>query len=252
MSFSYLFLLPCNMGEQKANLAYCTKLARGLAPLPMFGPKVWCLTSTAVSTQFMSKAKKALGAAGCSVTSMRDGLPAGVGPDDICIVVSPSSRQDYVIARDIASNGSVAGVVLVNGFAKVRSSIEVANQFHTWKKKNNFTSFNIVPTFCFLYQKLLLLLSYYYIHIQDQKSVSDAATMAYYQKPLTYNSQVVGYLVRKYPKDWTTIDVVSKEVLGIFTDSEILFGKTNTPDLRESGRLVQKSVDERAIRARTK
>lgn len=74
--------------------------------------------------------------------------------------------------------------------------------------------------------------------------------MGYFLKPLTYNSQVVGYLTRCYPGKWATIDMVSKEVLGTFDDSSILVRGTNTPDLRESGRLVQKSVDERAIRAR--
>ena len=74
--------------------------------------------------------------------------------------------------------------------------------------------------------------------------------MAYFLKPLTYNSQVAGYLIRCYPGKWTTIDAVSKQVLGAFDDDEILVGKTNTPDLRESGRMVQRSVDERAIQAR--
>ena len=74
--------------------------------------------------------------------------------------------------------------------------------------------------------------------------------MAYFLKPLTYNSQVVGYLIRSYPSLWTVLDAFSKEVLATFTDDEILVKKTNTPDLRSSGKLVQKSVDERAIRAR--
>ena len=74
--------------------------------------------------------------------------------------------------------------------------------------------------------------------------------MAYYFKPLTYNSQAVGCLVRSYPSKWTTIDSISNLVLGSFTDDTILVGNTNTPDLRESGRLVQRSVDERAIRSR--
>ena len=80
--------------------------------------------------------------------------------------------------------------------------------------------------------------------------MSSDATMAYFLKPLTYNSQVVGYLARSYPNDWTTIDLVSKEVLSTYKDSEILFGQTNTPDLRDPGRRVQKAVDERAIQAR--
>lgn len=74
--------------------------------------------------------------------------------------------------------------------------------------------------------------------------------MAYFLKPLTYNSQVAGYLIRCYPGKWATVDAVSKQVLGSFDDDEILVGKTNTPDLRESGRMVQKSVDKRAIQAR--
>mmetsp|Transcript_5379 Transcript_5379/g.11782 ORF Transcript_5379/g.11782 Transcript_5379/m.11782 type:complete len:80 (+) Transcript_5379:848-1087(+) len=74
--------------------------------------------------------------------------------------------------------------------------------------------------------------------------------MAYFLKPLTYNSQVAGFLIRSYPSLWTVLDAQTKQVLGSFTDEEILVTNTNTPDLRESGRLVQKSVDERAIRAR--
>jgi hypothetical protein len=76
--------------------------------------------------------------------------------------------------------------------------------------------------------------------------------MAYFLKPLTYNSQTVGYLTRCYPGKWAAIDVASRTILGTFDDADILVGNTNTPDLRESGRLVQKSVDERAIRARKK
>lgn len=85
---------------------------------------------------------------------------------------------------------------------------------------------------------------------KDQKSIPPSATMAYYLKPLTYNSQVAGYLIRAYSSLWTVLDSQSKAVLGSFTDAQILVDRTNTPDLRESGRLVQKSVDERAIRAR--
>ena len=87
-------------------------------------------------------------------------------------------------------------------------------------------------------------------YIQDEKSVSDDATMGYYLKPLTYNSQVVGYLVRDYPNEWTTVDGISKRVLATFSDADLLVTNTNTPDLRQPLRLVQKSVDERALRAR--
>ena len=74
--------------------------------------------------------------------------------------------------------------------------------------------------------------------------------MGYFLKPLTYNSQVAGFLIRSYPSDWTVLDAVSKEVLGTFSDDEIRVRNTNTPDLRASGKLVQSSVDQRAIRAR--
>lgn len=85
---------------------------------------------------------------------------------------------------------------------------------------------------------------------KDLKSIPASATFAYFNKPLTYNSQVAGYLIRSYPSLWTVLDAQSKGVLGSFSDEQILVDRTNTPDLRESGRLVQKSVDERAIRAR--
>mmetsp|Transcript_11979 Transcript_11979/g.28270 ORF Transcript_11979/g.28270 Transcript_11979/m.28270 type:complete len:303 (+) Transcript_11979:46-954(+) len=87
-------------------------------------------------------------------------------------------------------------------------------------------------------------------YAKDAKSVKQEATMGYFYKPLTYNSQIAGYLVREYPSKWTAIDAVTNSVLGTFTDEEILVRKTNTPDLRTSVKLVQKSFDERAIEAR--
>ena len=75
--------------------------------------------------------------------------------------------------------------------------------------------------------------------------------MAYYLKPLTYNSRVAGYLIRTYPTPWTVIDSMSKDVLATFSDAEILVKGTNTPDLRESVRIVQKnSAVNEAIRYR--
>ena len=85
---------------------------------------------------------------------------------------------------------------------------------------------------------------------KEPKSISPQATMAYFLKPLTYNSQVAGYLTRFYPGQWNTVDGVTGSVLSSVSDEEILVRGTNTPDLRPSGRLVQKAVDDRAIRAR--
>ncbi|KAL7512328.1 hypothetical protein ACHAXN_009266 [Cyclotella atomus] len=86
---------------------------------------------------------------------------------------------------------------------------------------------------------------------KDPKSIPPFATMAYYLKTLTYNSQVSGYLIRQYPNPWTVVDTTNK-VLGKFTDKEILVDKTNTPDLRNSVRLAQKNADEKAIRDRAR
>jgi hypothetical protein len=74
--------------------------------------------------------------------------------------------------------------------------------------------------------------------------------MAYYLKPLTYNSRVAGYLIRSYPSSWTVLDSFSKEVLATFTDNDILVKGTNTPDLRDSVRLIQKKSVDDAIRYR--
>ena len=74
--------------------------------------------------------------------------------------------------------------------------------------------------------------------------------MAYFLKPLTYNSQIAGYLIRSWPGPWTVVDAATGKTLATFSDAEILVPQTNTPDLRAAVRLVQKAVDERAIRER--
>ena len=163
------------------------------------GPKIWLLASSAASSSFLNTAKKSAGSA--QLFSLRDGLPQ-VTIGDVCILLSPSSRNDYETSQKIASDGIAKAVVIVNGFAK------------------------------------------------DERSIPAKATMAYYLKPLTYNSRVVGYLTRAYPGKWVTIDALTKQILSSKDDVDILVPKTNTPDLRASGKLVQKSVDERAIKAR--
>jgi hypothetical protein len=51
------------------------------------------------------------------VLSLRDGVPDGISEGDVCIIMSPTARQDYVAAQSIASSNPV---VVVNGLAKVR------------------------------------------------------------------------------------------------------------------------------------
>jgi hypothetical protein len=86
---------------------------------------------------------------------------------------------------------------------------------------------------------------------KDQKSIPADATTAYYLKPLTYNSQVAGYLIRAFPSTWTVLDTSGK-VLSTYADQNILVPGTNTPDLRGPVKAVQQSVDQQAIRARNK
>uniref|UniRef100_A0A7S3V4D8 DUF1995 domain-containing protein n=1 Tax=Chaetoceros debilis TaxID=122233 RepID=A0A7S3V4D8_9STRA len=191
--------LRSTLQAEEANIAFISKLVKGLAPAPFMGPKVSVAVSSSASNSFLTNMKKKV--SGASVFSLKDGIPE-LSVEDVCVVVTPSSRNDYQAAKVLVESGSVKAVVVVNAFAK------------------------------------------------DQKSIPAMATMAYFLKPLTYNSQVAGFLIRSYPGNWTVLDAFSKEVLGSFTDNEILVKKTNTPDLRSSGRLVQKSVDERAIRAR--
>lgn len=74
--------------------------------------------------------------------------------------------------------------------------------------------------------------------------------MAYYLKPLTYNSQIAGYLVRSYPGAWTTFDAFGKVLSTCSNDEEILVSNTNTPDLRRSVKEVQKAADDKAILSR--
>ncbi|GFH46898.1 hypothetical protein CTEN210_03372 [Chaetoceros tenuissimus] len=184
---------------EDANLAFVQKLIKGIRG-PFGSEKVALVVSSAASNSFLSKAQKI---GGVTLYSLKDGVP-NCSSQDVCIFVTPSTRNDYKIANSLAESNQAKAVVIVNGFAK------------------------------------------------DQKSISGSATMAYFLKPLTYNSQIAGYLIRSYPSDWTVLDGFSKEVLGTYSDDEILVKKTNTPDLRNAGRLVQKSVDERAIRARQK
>lgn len=185
---------------EKSNLAFVGKLVKALAPPPFVpGTRPWLLVSASSSNAFSDAASRAAAGA-ATLRSLREGVPSSVGPNDVCVLVTPSGRTDYEAARVLATRARA--VVLVNGFAK------------------------------------------------DAKSVPGRATMAYYLKPLTYNSRVAGFLVRSWPGPWTTIDAASSEVLSTRSDEDVLVRGTNTPDLRESGREVQRSVDQRAARER--
>ena len=226
------------MHFHQANLSFTTKALKSLAPLPFMGPKTWLLVSSSASNSFLRNAAAKAKSCGASIHSLKEGPPS-VGSGDICVLVTPSTKSDYLIAQNVAAGGDAAALVIVNGFAKVCSysgfKCDMVLKMHTTR------DYMIADLFGFIS-----------IIPKDAKSISEKATMAYFLKPLTYNSQVAGYLIRQYPGKWTTIDATSKEVLGTLNDCEILVRGTNTPDLRPSGRSVQKSVDDRAIRARSK
>lgn len=188
------------------------------------------MVSASSSNAFLRDAAAKAKICGASVHSLKDGLPE-VGTGDVCLLVIPSVKSDYDAAQKIAAAGEVSAVIVQNGFAKVI----LRSAFH----------FCLIFPYCLIY-------IFFFFYRQNPKSIPATATMAYFLKPLTYNSQVAGFLLRQYPGKWTTLDAVSKEILGAVDDAEILVRNTNTPDLRASGRLVQKSVDDRAIQARNR
>jgi len=206
--------LRSTIEAENANIQFVGRLVKGIRlPLGLV-PNVNVLVSSSASNSFLVSVKKKVKGNGVNVYSMKDGIPSELStsssstsssssvPDNICLFITPSSSNDYKMAKSIVEFKQTKAVVIINAFAK------------------------------------------------DPKSIPSTATMAYFLKPLTYNSQIAGYLIRSYPSSWTVLDAQTKQVLGTFSDQEILVKNTNTPDLRGAGRLVQKSVDERAIRAR--
>lgn len=102
----------------QANLKFCAKLIRGLAPMPMVGPKVRLLTSSGASSNFQSKATSTVKGTAL-ISSLKDGIPE-IEKGDVCVLVSPSVSKDYQAAKQIASDGVAGALVIVNGLAKVR------------------------------------------------------------------------------------------------------------------------------------
>ncbi|KAL7555322.1 hypothetical protein ACHAWF_019008 [Thalassiosira exigua] len=217
--------LRSSLEAEDANVAFVSKLVGGISN-PFFGPSVSLLMSSSASKSLVDKVQKKV--KGAKLYSLKEGIPEAQGKDkSVCVVFTPSSQSDYRAARTLAESGYTT--VLVNG------TFKVTILFHLFAGDPKSDYVGLPQLLC---------------KNQDQRSVPPSATMAYYLKPLTYNSQVAGFLIRSYPSSWTVLDAQTNAVLGSFSDEEILVDRTNTPDLRESGRLVQKSSDERAIRAR--
>ena len=207
--------LRSSLEVEDANVAFVTKLVNSLQnPLAAFfggGTKVYLVLSTSASNSLMNKVRTKMKKNGGGGATTVIALRDGM-PED---VVASSERGDKSTVFVFLTPSSQRDYQTARTLADGKCPTVIVNG-----------------------------------SFKDQKSIPADATMAYFLKPLTYNSQVAGYLIRSYPSLWTVLDSESKEVLGAFTDAQILVDRTNTPDLRESGRLVQKSVDERAIRAR--
>jgi hypothetical protein len=106
-----------------ANIEFCSKLIRSITPLEPWGPKIWLVTSSTNTKNFLQNAKTKLRGTNALTHSLKDGLPA-VKSRDVCVFITPSISQDYSSAKQLAMNGNA--VVIVNGFAKVR--IRSANE----------------------------------------------------------------------------------------------------------------------------
>lgn len=168
-----------------------------------------------------------------------------VGPK-VYIVTSSAASSAFAASVAKKAGGSISVVSLKGGLPESFAETDVVI-FLTPSTSADYRTAESIAT-SDIVGGVIILNGY----AKDTKSVKAGATMAYFYKPLTYNSQVAGYLVREYPSSWTAIDAVTTSVLGTFTDEEILVRKTNTPDLRQSVKLVQKCFDQRAIETRRK
>ena len=102
---------------EQANLAFLSKLVKGIKPLPFMGPNICLVTSSAASKSFQTAANTLAGGLGITACSLRDGIPAQSTSKDIILFLNPSSSADYTAAAN-ASKTAIS--VIINGFAKVR------------------------------------------------------------------------------------------------------------------------------------
>jgi hypothetical protein len=86
--------------------------------------------------------------------------------------------------------------------------------------------------------------------LKTTKSVPSTATSLYYQKPLTHNSQISGYLLRSYPSPYQVLDPQGRVLKTYGSEDEVLVRGTNTPDLRDAVKICSAEADRRAIEAR--
>ena len=109
---------------ENANLAFTTKLVKGIKPLPFIGPPVRLVTSSAASKSFSVSASKVASSLGVKYFSLREGTPSDVTSDEVVIFLNPSSSSDYSAAQKLSNT---ATSIILNGFAKVCVTDELKN-----------------------------------------------------------------------------------------------------------------------------
>jgi len=227
--------LRSTIEAETANLAFVSKLMQALTPPPIpllfpSSPKISILVSSSASKSFLAKTKSTLlqnkdKGGRINIYSLRE--------EEVLLqrlATTTTNTNTNNNNNNNNNNNSKQKEICIMITPSSRKDFQISQQLAS---SGDVTAVVVLNAFA-----------------KDPKSIPSTATMAYYLKPLTYNSQIAGYLLRSYPSPWTVLDAFSREVLGTFNDKDILVRGTNTPDLRSSGRLVQKSVDDRAIRAR--
>lgn len=97
------------------------------------GPKVWFFTSATASSNFMAKATKTIRGAQ-TVQPLQNSIPEALAEDDICIIMAPAVRQDYLVARSLAATNPI---VVVNGLAKVGANF-FGNDIMRWIENGSY------------------------------------------------------------------------------------------------------------------
>lgn len=101
---------------EQSNLAFTSKLIKGLKPFPFIGPPVCLVTSSGASKSFSASVSKIAGSLGVSYVPLRDGIPSKIASNEVFIFLNPSSSLDYIAAQNVAKK---ATSIILNGFAKV-------------------------------------------------------------------------------------------------------------------------------------
>jgi hypothetical protein len=121
--------LRSSLEAEDANLDFVARLVDGISsPVPwLFGPRASVVISSYASDSLVEKVRRRMGNnERVAVYSLKGGGGGGIpdstkakgGGGDVLVFMTPSSREDYRVARSLAESGRP--VVIVNGSFKVR------------------------------------------------------------------------------------------------------------------------------------